>query len=229
MVHQFLLTTSNLNKVREFQQTAKQYRQVAVRNWVPDQDVPETGDTFLANARIKAEALLQAGPLPQKVDFVIGEDSGLVVHALNGTENISPFPGLKSNRWLTPTLQKRLGLTPTDTTTADQRNAALLQLMEGKNNRTAEYVCAIACFDVRNPKTPVLHQTEGRVKLTVAHSPRGENGFAYDKIMKLHPDEGGDGKRTFSELKPEEKNRYSHRSRAIANLMQQLFPHPISD
>ncbi len=120
-------------------------------------DVAETGDTFEANALLKARAYCTASRLP-----TLAEDSGIVVDALNGE------PGVYSARYA-----------PTD----GERNTKLLKMLEGVpyERRTARYVCAMALV------TPdqITVVTEGRVEGHVAPELRGANGFGYDPLFLL--------------------------------------------
>lgn len=127
-----------------------------------DIEPEETGTTFEENARIKAEAIMQATGLP-----AIADDSGLVVDALNGE------PGVYSARY------GGEGLDDTG------RWQLLLKNMEGKENRACRFVSVICCAF---PDGSQL-MTQGECHGVVAEGPRGEGGFGYDPVFWL-PEKG---------------------------------------
>ena len=148
-------------------------------------DVVESGVTFEANALLKARAVAEATGLPSLAD-----DSGLAVDVLGGA------PGIFSARW-----SGRHG--------DDRANLELLlaQLSDVPDeHRAAGFVCAAALVDARGAE----HVELGHCRGTLERSPRGDNGFGYDPILRLDGDT-----RTLAELAPEEKNAISHRSRAL--------------
>ncbi len=117
-------------------------------------DINETGNTFIANARLKALEVAKA--LSQ---WSIADDSGLAVDALNGA------PGLYSARY---------GKTDTD------RINRLLRELGETDNRQARFVCAIA---ISNPEGKIVLETEGICLGEILKSPRGTGGFGYDPIF----------------------------------------------
>jgi XTP/dITP diphosphohydrolase len=157
-------------------------------------EVEESGDTFAANARLKAT--VQARHLGQ---WVLGEDSGLSVDALGGA------PGVRSARFSDP------GAT-------DARNNALLleklrDVPLGK--RMAHYTCYAALSD---PAGNIKAESEGICRGRILTEPHGSGGFGYDPlfaIIECH--------RTFGELAPAVKAVLSHRSRATRQLVPQLL------
>ncbi len=121
----------------------------------------------------------------------LADDSGLLVEALGGA------PGIHSARYA--------GENATD----EQRYLKLLDEMQGKSNRSAAFECVI-CIAV--PTGPALTY-EARCQGLIAESPAGSNGFGYDPIF-FYPSY----KKTFAQLTREEKNRVSHRGKALAEL-----------
>jgi XTP/dITP diphosphohydrolase len=121
--------------------------------------------------------------------WVLADDSGLVVDALGGE------PGVRSARYA-----GRDGDTPAN-------NALLLKNLEGVSDRSAAFVCAMAVIDPQGAE----HVVEGRCTGSILAAPRGKGGFGYDPLFV--PD---GGELTFAELPAEEKNRISHRARALA-------------
>ncbi len=150
-----------------------------------DLQVEESGATFEENARLKALAYARASGL-----WTLADDSGLEVDALGGA------PGVRSARYGGP------GASDAD------RYRLLLERMaavpEGKRQARFRCVVALASPDGR------IWTAEGKVEGVVAWEPRGENGFGYDPVFYM-PDLGC----TMAELPEEEKNRLSHRARAV--------------
>ena len=155
-------------------------------------DVEETGDTLEENARIKARALVEATGLP-----AIADDTGLEVDALEGA------PGVYSSRYAGP-----------NATYAENVEKLVTSLSDIPCSRGARFrTVAIAVW----PNGRELLE-EGYVRGNIALSPRGSNGFGYDPVFEP---EGGDG-RTFAEMAPSEKHRFSHRGAAFRALRDRL-------
>jgi len=127
---------------------------------------------------------------------VLADDSGLEVTALGGR------PGIRSARYAGP-----------NASDADRVRKILGELAEAAGERKARFICALSLAR----EGTVLLESEGECSGIVAAEPRGANGFGYDPIF-LVPDLN----KTFAELNEAEKNRYSHRSRAAASLLQKL-------
>ena len=152
----------------------------------------ETGATFAENARLKAAALSKATGIP-----ALADDSGLCVDALNGE------PGLHSARWAGE-----------DATDAD-RNARLLARLDGvaAERRTAQYVCVVSLAMPDGSSA----EAEGACGGVILETPRGQGGFGYDPLFLL-PEFG----RTMAELTAAEKNRVSHRAKALEALERRI-------
>ena len=121
----------------------------------------------------------------------LADDSGLLIEALGGA------PGIHSARYA--------GKNATD----EQRYLKLLDEMQGKSNRNAAFECVIS---LAVPTGPALTY-EARCQGLIAESPAGSNGFGYDPIF-FYPSYN----KTFAQLTREEKNRVSHRGKALAEL-----------
>ncbi len=158
-------------------------------------EVEEDGDTFEANARKKAQDLALA--LGQ---WVLGEDSGLVVPALNGR------PGVYSARYA--------GQQGDDEANNTRLLAELAPLPPA--SRAAYYVCTAALAD---PQGQVRAVVEGRCHGRIASERRGQAGFGYDPLFLIP-----EYHRTFGELGPLVKEALSHRARALAQLRLILRP-----
>ena len=127
---------------------------------------------------------------------VLADDSGLEVFALDGR------PGIYSARYA--------GEGATD----DQRIRKLLDELAGnERDRSARFVCALALAR----RAELLLETEGECRGQIARSPRGSNGFGYDPIFYFPELD-----KTYAELSEEEKNRHSHRARAVSAFRAQL-------
>lgn len=150
--------------------------------------VEETGDSYALNAVLKARAWAQASGLPSLAD-----DSGLEVAALGWS------PGVRSARIVEGT--------------DEDRNRWLLSRMEGRQDRRARFVAALA-LSVPGDWTLVC---EGDCPGRIAECPTGTGGFGYDPLFL--PD-GVDG--SFAELAPEVKNAVSHRAAALRELLEIL-------
>jgi XTP/dITP diphosphohydrolase len=154
--------------------------------------VPETGDTFEANARAKALGYARATGR-----WALADDSGLEVDALAG------MPGVRSTRWGGEEGNDRLN------------NEKLLKALAGhpKETWTARYRCVMALA------TPaeVLATAEGACAGRITDRPAGANGFGYDPYFWL-PERGC----TMAELEPEVKNGLSHRFRALEAMRKHL-------
>lgn len=161
----------------------------------------ETGDTFEENARRKAEYFARRSGLP-----TVAEDSGLEVFALGGA------PGVRSKRWAAASGP------PDEVDRAN--NAELLRRLAGAppERRRARYRCALVYLAAPGALPAVL---EGACAGSILDDPRGDGGFGYDPLF--FSDELG---RTFAEAEPEEKDRVSHRGRAMRALVALLAAGP---
>jgi XTP/dITP diphosphohydrolase len=122
----------------------------------------------------------------------LADDSGLVVEALGGQ------PGVHSARYAGEGVGD------------EEKIRKLLKAMEGVKDRRAAFECVIA---IAVPRGPALIY-EGRCEGEITRDPRGNSGFGYDPVFFYKP-----MGRTFAELSREEKNRVSHRGKAMATLL----------
>jgi XTP/dITP diphosphohydrolase len=156
--------------------------------------VAEDGDTFAANARLKA-----AGYARHLGGWVLADDSGLAVDALGGA------PGVLSARFAGPEA------------TDQANNGLLLERLADTplDRRTARFICHVAVSD---PAGQIVLESEASCRGRILFEPRGSDGFGYDplfEIVEYH--------RTFGELGPRVKSCLSHRARAIRRLLPQLL------
>lgn len=184
-----VLASQNSKKLEELRSLLSDlpFRPAAAGEFGNPPCVVEDGATFEANAVKKALTLARWSG-----EIALADDSGLCVDALSGA------PGVYSARFA--------GENAGDRDNCDK----LLRMMEGvsRENRGAEFVCVIA---VAKPDGKLLGVVRGACRGTIETDYRGNAGFGYDPIFK-DPESG----RRFAELAPEEKNRISHRGRALA-------------
>ena len=147
-------------------------------------DIEEDGETFEENALIKARVAAKSGYIG------IGEDSGLSVNALGGE------PGIYSARYA--------GEHGNDA----KNNALLLSKLAGKADRSASFVCTIACVYPDNIDGGEIFV--GKTDGVIIDEYRGKGGFGYDPIFYVE-----EMKKTFAEMSGDEKNAISHRGKAI--------------
>lgn len=162
----------------------------------------EAGDTFEANATIKALAYAR-----QTGTLCLADDSGLVVDALGGA------PGVVSSHYSTDGADD--GRSRADRDAAN--NARLLRELEGvpDERRTARFVCVMV---LASPRGEVLARGQGAFEGRIGREPRGKNGFGYDPLFLVGPDH----QRTSAELTPAEKNARSHRGTAARDIARRL-------
>ena len=193
-MHQLLLATRNAHKTREFAEIlGDEFEIHDLAEAVELPAVEETGLTFEANAILKAVETSKHFP-----GLVVADDSGLEVDALDGA------PGIYSARYA-------------GEHAADAANVAKLlgELREcDPGLRTARFRCSLALAQ----EGRLLETFDGVVEGTIVDAPRGEGGFGYDPVFQP---QGYD--RTFGELPAAEKNRISHRARAIRLLRAALL------
>ncbi|MGI8587854.1 MAG: non-canonical purine NTP pyrophosphatase [Chloroflexia bacterium] len=188
-----LLATTNAHKIAEFRAilAGLPHRLLTLADLGISDDVEETGDSFEANARLKARAYWSLVRERGMRAWVLADDSGLEVDALGGG------PGVMSTRWAGPN------------TTADERNSLLLARLRDvpPAERTARYRCVIVLLDPDGAEFVGVGSLEGRI----AAAPRQRHGygFGYDPIFEL-PERG----LTVGEIPPGEKDAISHRGQA---------------
>lgn len=189
-----LLATSNLGKLREYEPLLDglPVRWTLLSDLELDLEVEETGTTFEENARLKAVTYAQASGLP-----TLADDSGLEVDALDGA------PGVRSARYAGPSASD------------EDRYRLLLHNLEGvpDDQRMARFVCVAAMALPSGPIATALGTVEGRI----TREPRGAGGFGYDPVFWV-----AEKGRTMAQLEQDEKNRISHRGRAVTALRPEI-------
>jgi XTP/dITP diphosphohydrolase len=189
-----VVATRNPAKVAELRRILEPYDVDLVDlDAFPDApDVAETGDSFAANALLKAHAVAEATGL-----VAIADDSGLAVDALGG------MPGIFSARW-----SGRHG------DDAANLQLVLAQLSDVPDERRgAAFICAAAAASPSGGEVVV----EGRMPGSLIRAPRGSNGFGYDPVFVPVDDD-----RTTAEMPAADKDVISHRGRAFRALAPRL-------
>ncbi|NJN23160.1 MAG: RdgB/HAM1 family non-canonical purine NTP pyrophosphatase [Acaryochloridaceae cyanobacterium RL_2_7] len=146
-----------------------------------DLKIEETGTTFLENAILKATQTAQ-----QTGQWAIADDSGLAVNALNGA------PGIYSARY---------------GNSDEARINRLLNELEDQQDRSAQFVCAIA---ISSPDQSTLIHSEGHCPGEILTARQGEGGFGYDPVFWVP-----ECQKTYAQMSKDEKREVSHRGRAI--------------
>ena len=186
------VATGNPGKLREFRELLSPlgYDVQGLEDF-PGITIVEDGETFEANALIKANTIMNQTGSP-----AIADDSGLVVDALGGR------PGVHSARYA--------GVDGPEQDAAN-RNLLLKELSDiPAPERSARFVCALAyCVPQQEPLI-----FRGTFEGAIGYEERGENGFGYDSIFLVQNDH-----RTSAELSPKEKNAISHRGEALAQFI----------
>ena len=221
-----LLATRNAHKAGEIRAIlGGGFRLLTLNDFPAAPKVVEDAETFAGNATKKATALARwlSSPRRSTLDprplFVLADDSGLEVDALNGA------PGVHSARFAA--LDRNADSLSANTSDADN-NARLLRLLKDVplEKRTARFHCVMALIpgllEKVEPASPVCYadefemQTErfdGVCEGRILFTPRGQNGFGYDPLFVPVGFE-----QTFAELGDKVKNKISHRTRALEKL-----------
>lgn len=189
-----ILASNNQGKLKEMQEILGDLgiQLVSMHDAGVDLDIDENGTTFEENAIIKAKAVMEATG-----EVALADDSGLEVDYLNKE------PGVYSARYM--------GYD----TSYEIKNQSIIDRLKGVEGkeRSARFVCAIAVVFPNGDKIV----THGTMEGLIAEEPHGSNGFGYDPIVYLP-----EFNKTSAELTAEEKNRISHRGKALDNLKNRL-------
>jgi len=196
---EIIIATGNAGKVKEFREMFANLDMSATSladHWNPVPNIAETGSTFHENAKIKADWVYEN----TRGVWALADDSGLEVDALNGA------PGVIS------------AIYSGEGATSERNNEKLLHELRDvpEGQRTARFKCVLILRTGAHTYLTAEGVCEGRIINAAA----GDKGFGYDPLFI--PD-GFD--RTFAQLDSEEKNRISHRGKALKNLYEELSRH----
>ena len=193
-IDKLIVGSNNKGKIVEIKEILGKYFNeiVSLKEAGIELNVVEDGVTFFENAEKKAKEAFAITKCA-----TLADDSGIVVDALDGR------PGVYSARFA--------GETATD----DENNDLMLKLMEGvpKDKRSARFVCTLVLY---LPDGNMI-SAEGTCEGTIFTETRGTNGFGYDSLFFVEKY----GK-TMAEIDPSEKNKISHRYKALVALMKKL-------
>lgn len=190
---QIVLASNNAGKLREFgQMLATVDIEVLPQAHFNIPEAEEPHVTFVENALAKARHAARLTGLP-----ALADDSGICVRALGGA------PGVYSARFA--------GEPKSD----DRNNQKLIADLQGKTDRRAHYVAVLVFVHHADDPQPII--CEGEWHGEIVDTPRGAGGFGYDPYF-LVPDLN----QTAAEISADEKNKRSHRGKALAQLMERL-------
>jgi XTP/dITP diphosphohydrolase len=194
-------------------------------------DVDETETTFLGNAQLKAVAAAAHVATP----FVMAEDSGFSIPALAGSYGHASFPGIHSNRWMTPAIRHELLGIESDAPVAQAHlSAGIYALLKGHGldpvHTNATYTSAWVIASAHGPKKgQVVFETEGHVNLWLVAqgTPAGSYGFGYDPIVRPQENElvamNVPPHHTLADIPTGVKNQFSHRGKAMRRVHEWLL------
>ena len=195
MRKRIVFATGNKDKMKEIRMILADLglEIISMKEAGVDIDIVEDGMSFEENAEIKARAVSRV----LTNDIVLADDSGLVVDYIGGE------PGIYSARYMG------------EDTSYAVKNQVIIERLKGAqgNERSARFVCNIAAV---LPDGSVLH-TEKTMEGLIAEEPAGDGGFGYDPILYI-PEFG----KTSAQLTIEEKNRISHRGKALEAMKEEL-------
>ncbi len=196
MKQRIIFATGNEGKMREIRAIMAELGMeiCSMKEVGANAEIVENGSTFAENARIKAQTIHMCCPN----DIVLADDSGLIIDCLGGE------PGIYSARYMG------------EDTPYEQKNANLIARVNasGDRERKARFWCAIAAV---LPDGSVL-ETNGAMEGVIAEKAEGEGGFGYDPILYLP-----EYQKTSAQLSMEEKNKISHRGKALESMKTELI------
>lgn len=194
MSKRIVFATGNAGKIKEIQMILADLKVevVSMKEAGIKADIEENGSTYEENALLKARAVAAFTD-----DIVMADDSGLEIDYLNKE------PGIYSARYLG------------EDTPYSIKNAHLIERLKGvpDGERSARFVCAIAALMPDGREVTTRAAIEGRI----GYEEKGSNGFGYDPIFYV-PEFG----KTTAELTEEEKNKVSHRGKALELMKEEL-------
>ncbi|MBQ6041669.1 MAG: XTP/dITP diphosphatase [Oscillospiraceae bacterium] len=188
-----ILATNNKNKLREIREmlAGTEIHVISQREAGIDLDAEETGTTFAENAAIKAQAIRTVMQERGESCYILADDSGLSVDALDGA------PGVYSARWAGE-----------DATDADRIEKLLTEMRDVPDGQRGAHFACVMCLITPDGEQLLF---TGTVEGTIMREPRGENGFGYDPVFAY---EGC----SFAEIPAARKNTVSHRHNALAQV-----------
>ncbi|MCB1985093.1 MAG: RdgB/HAM1 family non-canonical purine NTP pyrophosphatase [Burkholderiales bacterium] len=192
-LRKLVIATGNVGKLREIDALLERFNITSLPQAIFSiPEVEEPHPTFIENALVKARHASRHTGLP-----ALADDSGICVNALQGA------PGVYSARYA-------------GEPRSDQRNnQKLIETLKNNADRSAYYYCVIVLLRHAEDPQPII--AEGLWHGEIILEPRGEGGFGYDPYFFLP-----ELNKTAAELQSDEKNKLSHRGKALARLIEQL-------
>ena len=190
-MQKIVLASANEHKIKEFKQVFKGFEIVPMSEFGFTQDIVEDGKTFFENALIKAKAVSTFLKEKGLSYPVVADDSGLCVNSLKGE------PGINSARYA-------------GDHDIQANREKLLKKLKTKEDRSAYFNCTLVMY---MPDDSCIF-AEGKTEGHILDAPEGESGFAYDPLFYSN-----DLNKSFGLATANEKNKVSHRGRAIKNLL----------
>lgn len=196
----FIIASNNKNKVKEIKAILKdiEVEVVSLNDEGINIEVEEDGDTFEYNSRKKASEIVDYLRSIQKNDFIVmADDSGLEVDYLNGA------PGVYSARYSGEDCNDK------------RNNEKLLKELQGVKfeERSAKFVCVLTLISSEDKEMVIRGEVEG----IIAESLNGGDGFGYDPLFYVP-----EYKETFAQMQLGEKNKISHRAKALNILKEKI-------
>lgn len=192
MKQKIVFATGNEGKMKEIRMILPEVEVLSLKEAGIFTEIEENGKTFEENALIKAVEIAKLTN-----DIVLADDSGLEIDYLNKE------PGIYSARFLG------------EQTPYTEKNRIILERMVNakREERSARFVCAIAAALPTGETLTTIETIEGHI----ASHPKGENGFGYDPIFFIP-----EFNLTAAQLSPEQKNKASHRGKALTKMKEIL-------
>lgn len=190
-----IMATNNKGKIEELSKMLIGFDVISQKEAGINIDPEENGNTFIENAKIKAEAIRNV------IDdsYILAEDSGICIDALDG------YPGVMTKRAALEELGENI--------TNEERNLYYISKLGNNTNRKVVWQTAICLIEPNGKINEFIGQVEGEI----ANAPMGEGGFGFDPIFYIK--EAG---KTLGQMNFEEKEKYSARKRAVEKLVQYL-------
>ena len=192
MRRKIIFATGNPNKLKEIRAILPTFDIISAKDAGISLDIEETGTTFRDNAYIKAKAIWDITG-----GIVLSDDSGLEVDYIGGE------PGIYSSRYMGE-----------DTSYTVKNQNIISRLKDAKGNERSARFRACICAVLEDGSAIF---TEGSMEGLISQTISGENGFGYDPILYLP-----EYNKTSAEIDPDEKNRISHRGKALTAMKKKL-------
>lgn len=184
MQKDLVVVSNNKGKIKEFKNILKNFNVLSLKDLNLDIDVVEDADTFEGNAILKVKALMD------KYDYVVADDSGLEIVALDNQ------PGVYSARFLG------------EDRPYSEKNDMVIEMLKDKEDRSARFISVIAFANKGE-----ISLFKGSIEGSIAHDQKGSNGFGYDPIFYIKEYD-----KSMAELSIDLKDKISHRAKALSKL-----------